>query len=105
MNIFDYIGIPTAHATVAKPITQFVGKIDKLIVNPLIILMFAAGLLYFLYGVFQFLMNADDAEARETGKSHMLWGVLGMFIMFAVFALLHIIQNTLGGTPVQLNIQ
>ena len=105
MNILDYIGIPEARAAVAKPITQFVGKVDTLIVNPLIILMFAAGLLYFLYGVFQFLANADDSEKREVGRSHMLWGVLGMFIMFAVFTILHIIQNTLGGTPVQLNIQ
>ena len=107
MNILDYIGIPSAHAaaTVAKPITVFVGKIDDLIVNPLIILMFAAGLVYFLYGVFQFIVHADDSEERAVGKSHMLWGVFGMFIMFAVFALLHIIQNTIGVTSVPLNIQ
>lgn len=105
MNILDYISVPVAHAAVAKPVTDFVRKVDNLIVNPLIILMFAAALLYFLYGVFQFLVHADDSEARATGQSHMLWGVVGMFIMFAVFAILHIIQNTLGGTPVQLNIQ
>jgi len=98
MNILDYIGIPTAHAA-ASPIAVFVGKINRYITNPLIILMFAAALLYFLYGVFNFLSHADDAEARETGKEHILWGVVGMFIMLGVFTILHIIERTLGISP------
>jgi succinate dehydrogenase/fumarate reductase cytochrome b subunit len=105
MHILDYIGISKAHAQVAAPIRQFVGKVNTLIVNPLIVLMFAAALMYFLYGVFQFIVNADQSEDRETGKQHMLWGIIGMFLMFAVFALLRIIQNTVGGDSVNLNIQ
>ena len=109
MKILDYIGIPTASAqttaSTAKPISTFVGKVDMLIVNPLIILMFALALLYFLYGMFQFLLNADKSEDRETGKNHIFWGLVGMFLMFAVFTILHIIQNTLGGSTIALPIQ
>ena len=109
MKILDYIGIPTASAqttaSTAKPISTFVGKVDMLIVNPLIILMFALALLYFLYGMFQFLANADDSEERALGRNRILWGVIGMFVMFAVFTMLHIIQNSLGGTQVNLGIQ
>ena len=97
MNIFDYLGIPTAHAVDSLvPIKGFVGKVNRLLVNPLIVLMFAAALAYFLYGVVEFLMNADQSEARETGRQHMLWGIVGMFIMIGVFAILHFIETTLG---------
>ena len=114
MNILDYIKIPTAFAQAAtttgatttastsKPISTFVSSVDKVIINPLIILMFAVALMYFLYGTFMFLVNADDASERELGKSHILWGLVGMFIMFAVFTILHIIQNTLGTSLVKL---
>jgi hypothetical protein len=94
MNLLDYLGIQTAHA--AGPIATFVGKVNRYITNPLIILMFAAALVYFLYGVFEFLMNAEDAEARETGKAHIMWGVVGMCVMLGVFTLLHMIERTLG---------
>ncbi len=97
MNILTSLGITTAYAQNAvSPIATFVGKVNRYITNPLIILMFAAALVYFLYGVFEFLMKADDAEARDIGKTHMLWGIVGMFIMLAVFTILHIIENTLG---------
>ncbi len=98
MNILNYLGANIAHAqaNAVAPITTFVGKVNRYITNPLILLMFAAALVYFLYGVFEFLMHAEDAEARETGKSHMLWGIVGMFIMLGVFAILHLIERTLG---------
>ena len=104
MNISDYIGIPTAYAAATTPIAKFVGKVNRIILNPLIILMFAAALVYFLYGVLQFILNQDQADEREIGKSHMVWGIVGMFIMFAVFTILNIIQRTLGVSGLNANI-
>ncbi len=86
-------------AYVLAPVAAFVGRVNKYILNPLIILMFAASLAVFLFGVFQFIVKADQAEDRETGQQHMLWGVVGMAIMFAVYAILHLIQNTFGMDP------
>lgn len=97
MTISTILQTPIAYAQGATaPVATFVGKVNRYITNPLITLMFAAALVYFLYGMFEFLMNAEDAEARETGKQHMLWGVVGMFIMLAAFAILHLIERTLG---------
>lgn len=104
MSLSSFFEVKTAYAAAISPIATFVGKVNRYIVNPLIILMFAAALVYFLYGVFEFLMNADQADEREIGKSHMLWGIVGMFIMFAVFAILNIVQRTLGVTPMNPNI-
>ena len=97
MNILDYFAAQTAYAqTQLSPTAVFVGKVNRYITNPLIVLMFAAALVYFLVGVVEFLMNADQAVARETGKSHMMWGIVGMFIMLGVFTIIHLIESTLG---------
>ena len=80
------------------PVANFVGKVDRLIINPLIILMFATALLYFLYGTTQFIMNAGKPEEREVGKRHIIWGLVGMLIMFGVFVILRIIMTTFGGS-------
>lgn len=79
-------------------VANFVGKVDRLIINPLIVLMFAAALGYFLLGMLQFIMNAGNAEERATGRSHMLWGLTGMLVMFGVFVILRIVMKTIGAS-------
>ncbi|MBI2482416.1 MAG: hypothetical protein HYV76_02570 [Candidatus Vogelbacteria bacterium] len=66
------------------------------ILNPVITLLFAAALLYFLWGVFQLFSGEDSDEARIVGRRHMIWGVTGLFIMVAVYGILQIICNTIG---------
>jgi succinate dehydrogenase/fumarate reductase cytochrome b subunit len=78
------------------PVAKFVGNVDRLIVNPLIVLLFGCALAYFLWGIVQFLIKAGNPQEREVGKSHMIWGVIGMFIMFSVFVILRVIETTLG---------
>jgi uncharacterized membrane protein YcgQ (UPF0703/DUF1980 family) len=95
-TLLEYLSPKIAEAAAVSPIANFVGKVNRYITNPLIVLMFAAALVYFLYGVVQFITNADKPDEREIGQSHMLWGVIGMFIMFAVFAIIRILENTLG---------
>ena|SRR3989338_2915109 len=77
---------------------SLMSKIIQLIVNPLIILMFALALAYFTFGVVVFLANKDDETKRTAGKQHMIWGVVGMFIMISVFGIMRLIVNSLGIT-------
>lgn len=92
MNFFlDLFSVNTAYAS----FESFLGNVNKLIINPIISFLFALALVYFLFGVFQFFYNAEDEESKTTGKSHMLWGVVGITIMFGVWAILGIITNTL----------
>jgi phosphate starvation-inducible membrane PsiE len=77
-------------------IAPFLGKINQFILNPLILLMFAIALLVFLWGIFQFLTNTEDAKNREQGQKNMLWGVIGMFIMFGVYGIIRIVMDTIG---------
>ncbi len=81
-----------------------VGKIDTMIINPLIEFLFALAIVYFLYGVLEFLMNQENEEKKTTGKQHMIWGVIGITIMMGVWTILSILVNTLGVSS-QINIK
>ena len=77
-------------------IDEFVTKLDMVIINPILALMFAAGFVVFVWGVVEFLMGQNGiGEGAHNGKNHMLWGIIGMFIMVAAYAILQIIAHTL----------
>ena len=83
-----------------ESLDKFIANVDRLIINPLILLLFALALAYFLWGVFEFLSNQENEEKKTAGKSHMLWGVIGMTIMLGVYMILSVILNTLGITGI-----
>ncbi|MDP6388037.1 MAG: hypothetical protein QGG63_02075 [Candidatus Pacebacteria bacterium] len=81
-------------------VTELVSKIESHIIQPLIGILFALALLFFFWGGAQFILNAGNEEKRTTGKSHMLWGIIGMLIIFGVYGILRILGGTFGfSTP------
>ena len=91
--LLDLLTVPVAYAGTI----DLVRKINRVLINPLILFLFVLGLVYFLYGVVEFLANQDNDEKRSTGKQHMLWGIVGMFIMVSVFAIMQLLLDTVGG--------
>jgi lysylphosphatidylglycerol synthetase-like protein (DUF2156 family) len=73
-------------------------KINVVIINPIIILLFAVAVLVFLYGVFEYVKDSGSEEARTTGQLHILSGVFGIFIMISVFGIMQLILNTVGAS-------
>jgi hypothetical protein len=73
-------------------LNRFIGNI----VNPIIYFIFALALLYFLYGILTFVINAGDESKRAVGKQHMFWGIIGLFIMVSVYGILGIVLGTVG---------
>ena len=81
---------------------ELAAKISEVLINPLIALFFAAGLLVFIWGIVQFLWGLNtETESKEEGKKHMFWGIIGMFVMVAAYAIVQLIGNTVGA-PVRL---
>ena len=79
-----------------EPIQQLAGDIGRVIINPLLALIFGAGLLVFTWGLVQYLYALNvKGEQDQDGKKHMLWGIVGMFIMAAAFTIIRIIANTI----------
>jgi uncharacterized membrane protein YidH (DUF202 family) len=83
-----------AYASTTESVDTFISNVDKLIINPLIIFLFALAIVYFLYGIFEFISNGENEEKKTTGKSHMIWGIVGIVIMMGVFTILNMIIST-----------
>ena len=79
---------------------EFLINVNREIVNPLITVLFALAIAYFLWGAFEFILNLSNQEKKTTGKSHMLWGIVGIAIMMGVFTIMNIVLNTIGVTSI-----
>lgn len=75
---------------------QFIDAVNRAIINPLIGLLMVAALFLFIWGGLQFIRNADSSAERETGKAHMMWGLIGLMIMISTFAILNVGLRTFG---------
>ena len=73
-----------------------VGKVVAAIVNPLVLLLIAVAVAYFLWGLAMFLANAEETTERAEGKQKILWGIVGIFIMVSVFGIIRIVLTTFG---------
>lgn len=78
------------------PVVSLVEKIKDAIFFPLISLLLAAAVLVFLWGVFQFVKDAESEEARRVGKRTMLFGIIGIVVMTSALAILEIAATTFG---------
>ena len=96
--------IQKAYAQIASPsgsnsnitFNKLLANVKDQIVTPVIWLLFALAIVYFVWGVVIFIKNADNAEKRQEGYMHMIWGVIGAFIMLSAKGLINIILATFG---------
>ncbi|MBU0749938.1 pilin [Patescibacteria group bacterium] len=58
-------------------------------------LMYALAFLFFMIGMVRFFFSSSE-EAREQGKQHAFWGVIGLVVLFGVWGFVRLLLSTLG---------
>jgi uncharacterized membrane protein YidH (DUF202 family) len=76
---------------------DIIQRINEAILQPIATLLMAVAVAYFLFGVMKFVQNQDNEDAQTEGKKHMLWGVVGLFIMVSVWGILNFINSFFAG--------
>ncbi len=92
--LFPYVYAAPSEAT--KAAQGFLDILNRQILYPLIILLSGVALLVFLWGGFQFIVNAHNPTERAKGRSHMIFGVIGLLVMVSAATILAIAANTFG---------
>lgn len=73
--------------------------IEKIVdgaVQPFLTLLMALAVMFFLWGLIEFIYGAENEEKRKTGRQHMIWGLIGLFVMFSVNGIIQLIKNFIG---------
>lgn len=72
-------------------------RIIDIINGTLVPVLFAVGFLVFLWGAFKFfILGAANGEAKDEGKTLMIYGLIGFAVMVSVWGLVNIITGTFG---------
>lgn len=67
-----------------------------LLVGPVEGVVFALALLYFFWGMGQFILkDAGNEKSREEGKQKMIWGIIALFVMFSIWGILRAIGSSI----------
>lgn len=75
----------------AKTVDEIIGVVVSDVLRPFVAALFSVALVVFLWGVVEFLAASDNETAREAGKRHMMWGIIGLVIMVGVNGILWIL--------------
>ena len=112
-HIRTYVGVISGLAGAVLPVVAYAQapapgqSIDKLgafllqfivfIDNYLVPLLFAIAFIVFIFGIFQyFILGGADEEKRTKGRSFMLWGIIGFFVMMSIWGILNLLVGSFG---------
>ena len=88
--------------TLLSPAIAFAATLDSLlnamisVVQTIIPVVMGIAVLVFFWGLVKFINNAGDPKAVEEGKSIMLWGMIALFVMVALWGIIGYFQQQLG---------
>ncbi len=86
---------PVSVIAAAATVGTFIDSITNFIKGFIPVLL-ALAVLVFFWGLVKFINHADDEKAVEEGKQLMLWGMIALFVMIALWGILGWIQVELG---------
>jgi len=84
---------PFLALAVGYDITSLVEKIRG-ILNIIIPLLIAIAVVVFLFGVVKYVTSGGSEEKRVEARNTMIWGIVGLFVMVAVWGLVAVLVNT-----------
>lgn len=75
---------------------EFVDSIVGLLNTAVVPVIFALAFLSLIWGVLKyFVFNANNETKREEGRRFILWGLVGMAVLFSVWGLVALLLSTL----------
>ena len=106
MKTAKYLGLGVA--AFALPLVTFAqadadlgffgGLIDEIqgLIDAAVPLVVGLAILLFLWGLAKYILSQDDAESRANARSIMIWGVVIIFVMTALWGLVGLLSQLTG---------
>lgn len=92
MSVLPFIS--SAQLLVDNPVDSAIEALGIWVAR-LVILLVGVAVLIFMWGVIKFVAAAGDEEKRKEGKTFMLWGIIGIFVLVSVWALVRVLTGAI----------
>jgi hypothetical protein len=87
---------PLVSLAAVSNLSDFGSFIINIINNVLVPVLFAVAFIVFLWGAFStFILGQGSDETKEKGKSLMLWGIIGFFVMVSIWGLVNLFTGSI----------
>jgi uncharacterized membrane protein YidH (DUF202 family) len=73
---------------------DLISYVTCIISKSVIPLIFSLAIVCFVWGVVQYVINADSEEKRAKGRSFMIWGIVALAVMVSIWGLVRILSGT-----------
>lgn len=77
--------------TFSSIVSNIINLLDRVV-----ILVIAIAVVWFLYGLVGYLANSGNEEKRKDSISYMINGIIGLFVMFAIWGIVYLITSFFG---------
>ena len=75
--------------------TTFIGGVRS-IINQLIPIFIGIGILIFFWSLIKYINSANNEEQRKTAKVVMIWGIVYIFVILAIWGLVNLLSTITG---------
>jgi hypothetical protein len=75
---------------------QILSNVATYIFSPVYQIVVGISIVYFLYGAAKYVIDLNNPEKQTFGRSHLLWGMVGLFIILSVGGILNALNGTIG---------
>lgn len=106
-NMKKFISLSALSTVIAAPAFVFAAdafsiltKVNQVLATVIPILITLA-VVYFIWGVIQYTISGDE-ETKKKGRTMIVQGLIGLFIIIAFWGVVRLITNTFGVGPEQL---
>lgn len=76
---------------------QILSRVVTEVYSPLYQLAVGITVVYFLYGAAKYVVDLNNPEKQTFGKSHLFYGLIGLFIVLSVGGILNAFREFFGG--------
>ena len=81
----------------AQTLATELGIVVK-IINALMPFIVGLAVLFFMWGVFQFIKSSGNEDELTEGRNRMIYGIIGIFVMVSVWGLVNLLKGTFATT-------
>lgn len=76
-------------------ILNFMNLLNK-VFAAIVPIMVALALIYFIYGLAEYILESGDTGKKEEGRTRMIYGTIAMFVVASVWGLVAFMQDAIG---------